>query len=227
MKKHIALIIDTDADYARKFSALIEPNFMKVYAQTEPEQYERDLKGLKPDVVFLNLNLKERETGFGFLEKTLPSVAKKPLAFAYLDAADPEFVAHAIENGIEDVFTKPFDPYIITSKVNKLLSGENKLDQHYFYLSTPLKALVEFNFKVISVDENGITLQGNHFISKGTTINLGSTLTKEIFGTESIQLMVTKTWMGDNFNDYLFFLEPRTPNETTSASLRRYILSKI
>lgn len=227
--KHSVFIIDQDHDFSMKMVSTVEPIFTTVYVQNDLKLFEMDYLGLKPNVLLLNLNLNQREAAFNFLEKTLPKLELKPLVYGYMDSAENEFMAHAVENGIQDVFVRPFDTDIIASKINKHINNEEslKIDIPYVRLLSPLKAKLELKFKILSIDENGLTLTGLNYISKGTKFSMNNPLIQEIFGTPSMQLMVTKTWFDEATGNYHLFTEPKDSNEVTRSALRRFILSKI
>jgi DNA-binding response OmpR family regulator len=229
MKKNpTALLLDSETELARKMGEALEGLFSKVIMENNHDKYETTYEYFKPEVVFVNLNISQRDANLSFVERIVQDQDKPVVVYAYVDAMSSELTSHAIENGIQDVFARPFDADIIASKINRLIKNERTLDLDLSYtrLLVPLKAEIEFNFRVVSVDENGITLKGNTFLSKGTKFHSSSSLLKQIFDDGSIQLMVTKTWLDEN-SEHHVFVEPNNPTELTSAALRRFILTKL
>lgn len=228
MKKLIVpLILDCDVNLANKFNQAIEPIFAKVYLQTNVTQFENDCRGLKPAVIFVNLNIQQREDSFALIEK-LNREETRPVIYGYLDDSGPELIAHAIENGVQDVFIRPFDTDVIASKINQHVKSDATQERELSFtsLAPSYTATVNLNFKIVAVDENGISLQGKHFITKGTKFLFSNNLVKEIFGKESIMMMVTKSSQNDDGKEYVFFIEPKEPSEAHSSALRRFIASK-
>ncbi len=225
----VALVIDQDPESLKRFLPCVEGIFATVYTQSDPTRLERDYQGLKPQVIFLNLNLDHREESFNFLEKVHPTQETPAVVFAYLDHGEPELFAHAIENGVQDLFTRPFDADLIASKINRWIRNEQSLEKDLSYtrLRPALKAQVELGLKLLCVDESGFTMSSDHYISKGTRLPVCAPLLKEIFGAPDLELLVTKTWYEEGQAECYLFLEPRAASEATSSALRRFILSKL
>lgn len=224
MKRNIsAVIIDSAPELTKKLMAVMGPILPQLKVQTHLDDQEP-----LPDVVFVNLNIGQREGSFQLMEK-LSLAQKIPLFYGYLDSSTPELVAHAIESGAQDVFTKPFDEALISTKLSKHIKDE-RLEENQL----PLKALVpslpanvEFSFKLLSVDENGLLLHGKHYISKGTRIEFAAPIVREIFGKESLAMMFSRTSRCvEDEQSYLFYLEPVNATEAHSSALRNFIIRK-
>lgn len=223
-----ALIVDHDADQARNFAAVIKDLFNKVHIQTDDILAMKEFRELGPHVLFLNLTINQRSNHFELLEK-LPIESDHPvIVFGYNDGQEPELLAHAIETGIQDIFARPYDPDIISTKITRFYQSDKTQGREIQYneLRPPVQAVVRLNFKLTSVDENGLTFKGDHYISKGTTFTQKGPLIKDIFETESQEFMITKTWLSDDWKEYFFFAEPKDQKEPTNSALRKFILRK-
>lgn len=223
-----ALIIDQNPDQAKNFATLVKELFNKVFTQTDPLLALKEFEELKPNVLFLNLTINQRSKNFDLLEK-LPFTLDNPvIVFGYNDGSEPELLAHAIETGIQDIFIRPYDADIISTKITRFYQSEKTSGREIQYqdLNPPLKAHVKFNFKLSAVDESGLTFKGEHYISKGTVFTQKGPLINEIFETDSQELMVTRTWLGEDWKEYFFFAEPKDQKEITSAALRKFVLRK-
>ena len=229
MKKNIpSVILDTDVEMARKFQQVIKPIFPTVKVQNDPLLFENEFADHSPDVMFLNINLETREESFRLMEKFSQS-RRPPLFYCYMDSSTPEIIAHAIENGAQDVFTRPFDNAHIATKLAKHvkhdLARDNQLNVKTLVPTLP--ASVNFSFKLLSVDENGMLLQGKHYISKGTRFEFTAPIILEIFGKPSLPMMFSRTSRSEtDDHSYLFYLEPVNPTEAHSAALRSFIIRK-
>lgn len=225
----VAMIIDQDPDYSKVMTSTIKDLFNKVYVQPNFTAALKEFKEVKPQVLFINLTINQRSVALETLEKLNFDAEEPTIIFGYNDALEPEFLGHAIESGVHDIFVRPFDADIISSKITRYYQNEKTQDRELQYspLNPSIKALVNFPMKLVAVDENGITLKGDHYISKGTILPFKNQLMKSIFDTDSIELMVTRTWPGEDWKDYYLFAEPKISNELTNAALRRFILGKI
>ena len=224
-----AMVIDQDSDYTKTIVSTIKDLFNKVYVQNDYTEALKEFSEVKPQVLFINLTISQRSVALEMIDKFNYSETEPTIVFGYNDLQEPEFLGHAIESGIHDIFIRPFDADIISSKITRYYQDEKTLNRELQYgtLNPAIKASVNFPMKLVAVDENGITLRGDHYISKGTILPFKNDLMKEIFDTDSIELMVTKTWPGEDWKDYFLFAEPKTANEQTNASLRRFILGRI
>jgi DNA-binding response OmpR family regulator len=224
-----AMIIDHDADLAKQFSQNISALFTKLQIQDNTPEAIQSFKDMRPQVLFINLTINQRSTNFEILEKLELSQEMPTVIFGYNDSHEPELLAHSLETGIVDIFVRPFDPDIISTKIGRYFQSEKtqEMSLQYSPLKPPIKAQVHFNFKLTAVDENGLSFKGEHYISKGTIFSLNNDLMKEIFENSLQEFMVTKTWISDDWKDYFLFAEPKDASEQKSAALRRFILRKI
>lgn len=225
---HKALVIDQDPAAAEQFKGYIGPLFTSVYTECVTGEVERSCRGLKPDAIFINLTIGQRQVSFDFLEKLFPTLEPRPFIFGYLDRSEPELIAHAIENGVSDIFIRSFDTDIMASKITRFISSEQAGNHeiNYTKLERPQSGLIKAGLKLINVDENGFTFSSQHFISKGARFDLTAPLSQEIFGADSVPLMISKTWLGENNSEFLCFAEPKDAT-TLSGSLRKFILGKL
>ena len=223
-----ALIVDADLDSSRQFLAVIKNLFHKTYHVTDPASALKEIQETKPQVIFINLNMDQRQKHLELIEN-LGATDGNKVIFGHGDSFDSEFLAHVIEIGANDIFARPFDGDIISSKINRFYQNELTQDRelNYSSISPNIKAKVEFTFQIVSVDENGITLKCPHHLNKGTVLPLTGGISQEIFETKSIDLMITRTWISDNWKDYFLYAEPKDSKEQHSSALRKFILSKI
>jgi response regulator RpfG family c-di-GMP phosphodiesterase len=224
-----AFIIDQDPAQGAQFSKVVKELFSKLYLQKSINEALLEYKEVRPHVIFLNLTLDQRSANLEILEGLDFTTEDPTIIFGYNDGAEAELLAHAIESGIQDIFLRPYDPDIISTKINRFFISEKTQNRNLSYsrLIPPIKAQLKFNLKLVAVDENGLTFKGDHYISKGTSFPIKNDLMKEIFEAEDQYFMVTKTWIGDTGKDFFLFAEPKDAKEQTAANLRRFILRKI
>jgi CheY-like chemotaxis protein len=222
-----AYIIDQDADLARNMSGILKDLFSKVYFETDTTSANKEIEKLKPAVVLVNLTISQRTQNLELAE-IIGRLEAVPLLLGYSDSHEPELLAHALESGFQDLFMKPFDEDIIASKINKFFQHEKTLkhDIAYSVLRPSLPARVKFSIKVTGCDENGITIESEHYLSKGSVINLPRPLSLEISGNEKTEFMITRTWTGDTWSQFFSYAELKVPDDVKTAALRRFITGK-
>lgn len=221
------LVVDNDPDQLKQLTKVLSEVFNSVYT-TNIDSAVTDHKNLKPHVIFINLTIKQRRNNLELLEKLKSTEENPVIIFGYNEGLEPELTAHALEIGMHDIFLRPFDADIIASKINLFFKSDKAMDKGISYskLTQPIESRVSLKAKMIGVDESGLTFSGPHYINKGSVLTMNQPLIKEIFEKDSIDMLVTKTWLSDDWKVHFFFLEPKNANEQSSAALRRFILKK-
>lgn len=222
-----ALVVDHDAESARVMATLVKELFNKVYIQGDLKLVQEEIIKLKPAIVMLNLSMAQRTENLELAE-IIGKSEQPPLLLGFSDSHEPELLAHALESGLQDLFMKPFDADIIASKINKFFQHEKTLkhDLAYTQLKPAITAKVKFGIKIKGCDENGVTIESEHYFSKGTLICLPGSVAKEITGDEKTEFMITRTWTGDSWSQYFSYAELKSPDEAKTSALRRFITGK-
>lgn len=221
------LVVDQNPDSGRAMAQLLKSIFHRVYHQADLGLVPGEIQDLKPKALFVNLTLAQRTQNLELAE-ILGKSERPPLFLGYSDAHEPELLAHALENGFQDLFLRPFDEDMIASKVNKFFQDEKAMghDIAYSAVKPPLRGSVRFSVRLTGCDENGTSFECDHYLSKGTVITLPEGLSRELTGETGTEFLITKTWTSDNWEKFFFYAELRSPTESRSASLRKFILSK-
>lgn len=225
-----ALIIDQDPEALKQFANVIKDLFNKIYISSNMADALKEFETIKPQVVYFNFGITQRNLQFEILSKLLALAPNPmPIFFGYCDSIEPELLTHALENGIHDLFARPFDADIISTKITRYYQSEKtgNRELNYSQLRPPLPVSIKMKFKISSVDESGITFKGSHYVSKGTTLPIDSPIIEEIFNSKSLEFIVTRTWVSNDWNDYYFLAEPKDGKEHLSTNLRKFILGKI
>lgn len=220
------LVLDSDANSSRKMTSTLERVFNHIYVQNGSALYRKELGLVKPDVVFINLTINQREEGFTVLE-WLGELEKLPLVYGYTNEMDSDLFAHAVENGFLHIFTAEPDTEEVITTISRHFKESEALirDLACYKLHPPFPAEVELELSLVQIDENGFKLRSPHYISKGTSFDLTETFISEIFGVNSVSVMVTKTSQSDDEENYDLFVEPKDIKEPGMA-LRRYVMSR-
>lgn len=224
-----ALIIDVDKDAQKQFETEVKNLFDKTIVASSFDEALKLYQSIKPQVVFFNFSINQRRFQFDLISRLINIPDVNPLFLGYCDIIGPELLTHALENGVQDLFARPYDADLISSKINKYYQTDKTInrDLSYTVLRPPLEVQVRLKFKLDSVDESGLTFRGNHYVSKGSVIPISVPLIQEIFNTSSMDFIVTKTWVAEDWSNYFFYAEPKEGKDHLSASLRKFILGKI
>ena len=127
-RKGKVLVIDDNEDILFALNLLLKPQVEDIRVTTRPEQIDKFLDMMEPDVVLLDMNF-ERDTisgeeGFEWLEHILH---RDPQAVVILMTAyaDADKAVRALKSGATDFITKPWD----NAKLLATLSAGIKLSQ--------------------------------------------------------------------------------------------------
>lgn len=219
------LVLDSDTSSSRKITDSLEKICNHVYVQNNAAFYRNELVQVRPDILFINLMINQREESFGVLD-WLGDLDKLPLVYGYTDELNPDLAAHAIENGFLHVFNIQTGVDELASVIGGHFKESEALikDLACFKINPPFSAELELELSLIQIDENGFTFKSPHYISKGTTFNLIDPVVKEIFNENQIPVMVIKTSQYED-DQYYIYVEPKDVRESGIA-LRRFIMSK-
>ena len=213
-------ILDQNKDEGLKFSSTINGHFAKIFCHYDPDASLKEYLALRPQVLFVNLDVSQRMSNIELVEKILLSPGDAPsVILGYSETNEPELMGHALENGLQGVLVKPYDSDTIISRVNRILSMERHGEQ-YTKLRTPMKATVTFAARLVAVDESGFTFKSAHFLAKGTEVPLKNALIKSIFDADGMDFIITKTWLSPDWMENFFYAEPKQATEATSTALR-------
>lgn len=119
-----AMIIDQDPDQTRQISNVIKSLFNKVYTQGNLAEAIKEFGEIKPQVLFLNLTINQRTDNLELIEQLTFNQESPTVIFGYNDSQESELLAHAIETGVHDIFARPYDADIISSKINRYYQTE-------------------------------------------------------------------------------------------------------
>jgi len=223
--KSTAVIIDKNIEKAQLFSGLISPELLNISFITDFLDAQKLIQEIQPRIVFVCLNLNQRADCFDLLQ----ILAKKPSAmtiYGYSEHIGPELITHSLENGVQEIFTSPFDSHRINVKIlSELNTAKGNEEFNSIPLNPPLKAFVQIEMTIQNVNENGVTFKSSHYISKGTIFSSNANIIQDIFGKEQT-LMITKTWPGVDWREYYLYAEPTVTNDMTSTALKQFIAHK-
>jgi len=123
---HILVIEDDDVSRTLLHRLLTRRFSCKVHEARNGREGLNMIRGLKPDLVLLDVMLPELD-GMGVLQaiRSDPAVARLPVVIVS-SAGDREAVTKMAGLGIQDYLLKPFKADLVTKRVGKILAGVHK-----------------------------------------------------------------------------------------------------
>jgi DNA-binding response OmpR family regulator len=123
---HVLVIEDDDVSRTLLQRLLTRRFLCKVHEAQNGREGLDMIRGLKPDLVLLDVMLPELD-GMGVLEamRSDPSVASVPVVIVS-SAGDRDAVTRMVGLGIQDYLLKPFKADLVIKRVGKILTGVHK-----------------------------------------------------------------------------------------------------
>lgn len=223
-----ALVFDLKEASAKQMAAMLKDIFTTVYLYSDPATLLEQCSKIKPKVIFINLGIEQRSKNLTLIEE-LSVLPDSPIFFGYMESYEPEIVAHAIEMGFHDIFTRPFDVDIISTKLVRFIKNDHNENREINYTSVreTIPCSINAKFRIKAVDENGIHLTGPHYISKGTRFFISGDLIQTIYEEHEVEFMVVKTSTDNNSDEFACYIEPTKSSEERSGALRRFLMGKM
>lgn len=207
--KKLIYIVDDDEDVLILLKKILQNLGMEVEAFLTPELFIEKFKQKIPDLCFLDLNYGVHIGGGFQLIKALRKKNPEKLILIALSAREAsEDITHALEIGCNDYLTKPVRAPII----------ESKLRQHFMPttdLALPMIAIedeqlhpciMELNYYLHYISEDGFTILSPHFIPKKTKIEFDSGIIFEIMQ-KKFSLKAEHNWLSEESHLYATFFK--------------------
>lgn len=201
MKKPLALIVD-DSEMDRQILnyALKKLDF-DVIVTRDAQEFLLKLKTEQPDCCFIDLQFNGVEMGFRLIQSIRAAKGANINLFIVSGVSDRAAIAHAIEIGANDYFTKPLNLNVLGSKLARYVRTDRIEDFETKLLDIDDEqraAEIAVEFDIVEVDEFGVKLDGPHLLSKGSVVRLQSQLIAQATGKSDGPLVtVTQTWVDD------------------------------
>ncbi len=230
MKKIKFLSLDDDP----KFNALLEKKIEKTPIElattsTVKAFLTKVQSSEKWDCFLIDLNLEEgQEAGFTLL-RLLREKLKLTIPVIILSRDDSsEKITHALDCGANDYAKKPLDIDLLLTKVEHIIKAQQTFHSSLSTGKVPSgfsSAYIHTEYTLSSIEQFGVTLVGNSCISKGSVLEVSSSLFPEIFNKDSLKLMVTRNSKISE-NQYRLFLEYGIENQETIAQAKAWFIKK-
>jgi len=152
-KKYKALILDDEIESRRIFEFLLEKydDISIIASEGNADVALEKMKNLHPDIVFMDINLKDRNA-FSVLKSIRTYNLKATVVFftAYYD-----FAIEAIRNSVFDYLLKPIDPEELASTIERFRLSQQEADNQEkndaLFNLMQLNSKLKFNIKSGSI----------------------------------------------------------------------------
>lgn len=222
------LSLDDDEDFNNLLKVVFKKKGLKIITTTTCESFIHHLKNKRPSLCLIDINL-DQGPGVGFsLLQALREHHDLTIPIIILSRRrDDNDITRALELGANDYVTKPLDDDFLLNKINHYLKHDNIPPLPFYKVSENNgQCSVVWNDGIRSINEFGITLQGPHFIAKGTLIKLtGDFITEACGYNDGIKVSVNHSWIDEINHLYQAQCEFNYEDETLLEHIRGYLLN--
>ena len=227
LEKPYILCLDDDPDFNKILKHVLKKHQYFSIATETVEEFVKFLKNYPPKLCFIDINL---DMGFGAGYALLQAIRNKmglSLPIIILSRRRSlDDIAKALELGANDFISKPLDDEYLIRKVNQYLMKDDLPPLPIYMVSDKDKEChYTFNVQIAELSEFGITLVSEHFISKGTSIQLTGEVIQELTQSpKPIKVLITESFIAEEDHLYHCFCEFDYENEDLMNNVRTYIL---
>lgn len=226
--KPSALVLDDDPDFLAVIEVLLKKLGIQCHSTQTPEDFISKMKESRPDFCLIDLRIKGLTLGYTLVKAIRGAFGNEIPLFIVSADSDTQAIAHAIEIGATDYFTKPIDRELFATKISRYVTSPELSENTLSYFSIPQGGspaeLYSNEFKVLSIDEFGFTLGSPHLLTKGCRVKASGAFVENIFGhSNPITLSIVSTWANPSHRQFEAYAELLEPAEETTAKLRYWL----
>lgn len=221
------LNIDDDPDFNALLKVVLKKNGFHSITTETPNDFAEALKVEKPDLCLIDINLDIASgAGFTMLQAVRNTFGLEIPLIILSRRSSREDIGKALELGANDFVSKPLDDTFLIQKINQYLRNPELKPLTYSKVSErdwPCEVTIDLGIQAIN--EFGVTLSSEHFLSKGSYIELKGSLVKEIINKDTpLKLTVNNSWIDEETKRYQAFCEFNYEDLQMMSTIRSYLL---
>jgi len=221
------LSLDDDADFNSLLKLVLKRNGFESITTQTPNEFAAALKTQDPDLCLIDVNLDVASgAGFSMLQAVRNTFGLEIPLIVLSRRSSREDIGKALELGANDFVSKPLDDVFLIQKINQYLRNPELKPLTYSKVSErDWPCEVTIDLAVQAVNEFGVTLTSDHFLSKGSYIELRGPLIQEIIKRDSpLKLSVNNSWIDEETKCYIAFCEFNYEDLQMMSTIRAYLL---
>lgn len=222
------LSLDDDQDFNNLLQVVLKKNGFKIVTTSTCEDFIAQLKIKRPSLCLIDINLEQGQgVGFSLLQALRKNYDLTIPIIILSRRREDEDIVKALELGADDYVTKPLDDDFLLDKINHYIKHENISPLPFYKVSEhDSKCTLSWDNDIKSINEFGVTLQGPHFVAKGTLIKLSGDFITEISGRSSgIRVSVNHSWINETTHLYQAQCEFNYEDDELLEHIRGYLLN--
>ncbi len=230
MKSRQILTLDDDPDFNSYLKNLLEKIGVAITTTTTPSEFSQELKNNPPRLCLVDLNLDiAYGAGYQMVQAIRNKMGYEIPVIVVSRRSERDDISRALEMGANDFIYKPIDEVFFTQKIKQYIEVSRGVeDLPYFRISeNNWPCQFEYDLIVSRVNEFGLTLTGNYFLSKGTPLILTGEILEEILGSSGPwRFTVNSCWVDSETKRYITFLDFDFENPDIMSHIRKYLLER-
>lgn len=166
--------------------------------------------------------------GFTFLQDKRNKLSLELPIFIVSRHTSREDITRALELGANDFIPKPIDDIYLIQKINHYLKKWDLKPLPYFKVSEKdWSCEFSYDIAISEVSEFGLVLESEHFLTKGTYLELSGDFLAHITGQNTpLKSTICQSWKDESSGLYRSFVEFDASNESLLSSVRSFILNQ-
>jgi len=221
------LNLDDDPDFNNILRVILKKEGFKLKSATTPEEFAKLINKEPPLLCLVDINLDvAMGAGYQMIQAMRNRLGFELPILVISRRASQEDIGRALELGANDFIPKPIDDTYLIQKINQYLPRENFKPLPYFKVSQKdWPCEVSFNLEIYSLSEFGITFTSNHFLSKGTYLQVDGEFVRDLTGEQRpLKLSIHNSWIDEKSHRFMAFSEFNGEDIQLLSSVRAFII---
>ena len=188
------LILDDDIDILKMTKQMLSSEGHEVFTESQIPKATNQLLKLPFDLIISDVKMPPF-SGFDLAKILKRSKKFEKIPIVILTSLrDAKDVEKALRIGVDDYIIKPFDPMLLTRKVENILREQSnpleKVSIHFSKASSLIEAKLLLNVKIVSLSEDGIEMECSQNFKEGQIVEIESSFFEELHFSRSPKLRV-------------------------------------
>tara|TARA_B100001248_G_C27398214_1_gene467454 strand:+ start:6166 stop:6861 length:696 start_codon:yes stop_codon:yes gene_type:complete len=176
------LVVDDDIDILKIASEILSSSGHFVFVAEDAQEALDHLNQRSFDLIITDANM-PRHSGYDLLATLKQNKNHKDIPVAFLTGRrEKEDIQRAVAMGASDYIIKPIDPFLLTQKINQILSQNKKHVASVEIAKTNVsnKAFLRLPSVILTLSEVGMEVMSEERLHDGRNIKLDTAIFKEI-----------------------------------------------
>jgi CheY-like chemotaxis protein len=189
------LAVDDDLDFQEILKIKLNTSELNLVLSSSEKEFFEKIDSQKFDIFLLDLSIDDHPLkGLEILIRIRQEKLKDIPIIVLSNSSSKKIISNALELGANDFVSKPVDAKLLVSKIKALVAGKQAFAKELEFGKIPGNApdiFITSKLHLMAITEMGFLVKGNAYVAKGTKLKLRSSLLKDIFGLDTLDVYST------------------------------------